>query len=926
MNLEIHTYGHIDSMFYILNGIAMLMNSSFGQTIMVTVAMISAAYYAMRISYAGTGDYKIYLGKIAGMFAMMSMLLLPTTEMGIRDHISKKREIVSNLPFGFALPVGLYEAFGDLLTTGFEQVFTPINNSNYRDYGMVFGARLVQESRNWRIRNPEFLENMSKFVDRCIVTEAMIGYHFTPQELIESDDIWHLVSNTGVIMRKTPVRRGKDYSLVSCSEAAKQILEPAFALEVENLEKRYQNVDFGLAGAVSYVGRTFDRFRPNLKKNIEFSFKNYLGVNSNAGSIIRQQMMINSLKNFSDEYGYARASATQESNWQIAGDLAGTYIPILMTVLKGLVYSSFIFLMPLLLVSGGWRRYLGYLTLVASFQLWAPLNAILNMFIDLYSSNSLSGIADNIVSFSTSSRIGNYTDKIVAVASGLQMAIPFLAFTMMQGGVHGFVHLAGTITGASQAAAAQAANESVTGNKSFDNYSVGNQQLYNQSGFKTDLNTSYAAGQKSYQHLDGSMEKVTAGGNTLMQRGAGITESVGSTNYALETSRHGQVNEGSQNALSIHEGNTRTFTNAKSDSLTKAADQISQIAQAEHSGETFNYEEMGDHSQTASNTVRHARELHEKEGYDWNQASSIAVNASVGSRVQGGVTIFGTGATVEASLSAKGEVTASNSSNQSVGESNTLSEDSGTSENYNNIMKVLSNEFWSKDNRIDQSYSEATRGSYEEVKRAEDQLSISAQKVDDWHKAQSIIESGGGSTKTEQYQHVVDGIKHDYGVDLKTANIMASNYTPEARAVWKKIQNQDHYVEDLVNKIAQDREKASGDNASKRLDGFSKDANNQISDDVSSNIKQHAKNQGLDTDNIQNNMKNKKTDLNEKFVDMKGENNQQYKESAHNSRQAEGTIKNKLGVKPHKKGESNNQEKNLEKIKLPNNISTKVET
>ena len=79
------------------------------------------------------------------------------------------------------------------------------------------------------------------------------------------------------------------------------------------------------------------------------------------------------------------------------------------------------------------------------------------MFIDIYSSTSLLGIADKIVSFSTMSQIGNYTDKIVVVASGLQMAIPFLAFSIIQGGVGGFIHLAGTITGASQSAASQAA-------------------------------------------------------------------------------------------------------------------------------------------------------------------------------------------------------------------------------------------------------------------------------------------------------------------------------------------------------------------------------------------------------------------------------------------------------------------------------------
>jgi conjugal transfer mating pair stabilization protein TraG len=456
----------------------MLMNHKFGEALMLVMTLSTVTYYALKMSYAGSAGYKVHLGKVIGMIAMIYFLLIPRADMMIYDHVSKKKEKVDNLPLGFALPVGMLESFGYLLTGGFEQAFTQVNNTNYRDYGMVFGARLVQESRNWRIRSPEFLENMGNFIDRCVILDAMIGYNYTPEELLKSGDIWSLVKTNASNLRQTTMRIGKDRVSMTCDRAAKEVIDLAFKLEIESLEKKVKNSEFAQAGAnISYVLRTLDRLNSNFKKNIELSFKSFIGSNSGAENLIRQQMMMNSIKNYSDDYGYARASATQESNWRIAGDLAGTYLPILMSVLKGLVYSSFIFMLPMLIMSGGWNRYLSYLTLVASFQLWAPLNAVLNMFIDIYSSNTLFGIADQIVSFSTMSQIGNYTDKIVAVASGLQMAIPFLAFSLMQGGVGGFIHLAGTITGASQSAASQAANESVTGNKSFDNYSVGNQQL-----------------------------------------------------------------------------------------------------------------------------------------------------------------------------------------------------------------------------------------------------------------------------------------------------------------------------------------------------------------------------------------------------------------------------------------------------------------
>ena len=511
MDLTIYTYGHIDAMFYILNGVAMLNKSALGQTVIALMVMASTVYYATRISYDGTVRSKIYLGKIVGMVAMVIFLLSPVADMTIRDHVSKKREKVDNLPLGFALPIGILESFGDLLTIGFEQAFSSPNQStNFHDYGMLFGARLVQESRNWKISSPEFRENMDKYINRCVMFDSMVGHWYTPSDLVQSDDIWRLVSENAAVIRMVSMRVGKERTLLSCKDAAKNVLQPEFTSEIQKLEARYAGTSFGEAGSTNWGARAFNLITSNLRKNIALSFKSYIGSNDGAEKLIRQQMIINAIKKNvqTDEYGFARASATQESNWHIAGELASTYIPILLTVFKGLVYSSFIFLMPLLLMSGGWMRYLNWITLIASLQLWAPLNSVLNLFIDTYTSSTLFGIANHIVSFSTISKIGSYTDKIVVVASGLQMAIPFLAFSIIQGGVGGFIHLAGTITGASQSAASQAANEVVTGNKGFDNYSVGNQQLYNRSGFKTDWNESYAAGASSTQLQDGSLEMI----------------------------------------------------------------------------------------------------------------------------------------------------------------------------------------------------------------------------------------------------------------------------------------------------------------------------------------------------------------------------------------------------------------------------------
>lgn len=180
MELTIHTYGHIEAMFYVLNGIAMLMGSNFAKLLIQTISVIAISYYGIKMAYAGSsGRHREYMAKAAGMILMVNALLIPTTSMMVYDHVTKEYEKVDNLPYGFAIPVGYLESFGDLLTGGFEQVFTVPGNNNYRDYGLVFGARLVQQAKDWRIQNPEFAGNMDRFIKRCIVTESMIGGRFS---------------------------------------------------------------------------------------------------------------------------------------------------------------------------------------------------------------------------------------------------------------------------------------------------------------------------------------------------------------------------------------------------------------------------------------------------------------------------------------------------------------------------------------------------------------------------------------------------------------------------------------------------------------------------------------------------------------------------------------------------------------------------
>jgi hypothetical protein len=822
MELTIYTYGHLDAMFYVLNGIAMLCNHSVVDGLIKMMSLVATSYYGLKMAYSGaSGQYKQYAGKILAMIMVINGLLTPKTDMLIHDHVTKQFEKVDNLPVGFAFPVGALEAFGEILTAGFEQAFTSLKNANYRDYGMVFGARLVQDSRNWRIKTPEFTENMHNFLRRCVIRDAMIGYRYTAQDLLTTDNIWSLISANPNTLRKLPMRSKKTWELVSCKEAALSYIAPSFLPEIDSLKKRNLNTDFATA---TNSEKTLPRSTANLinnmlATNIELAFSSYIGSNNSAENLIKQQMMINSLSDISDEYGFARASMQQESSWRIAGDLAATYLPILLSVIKGLVYSSFIFMIPLMLLSGGMSKYLGYLTVVSSLQLWPALNAILNMFIDLYSSSQLSGIAGGIISFATFSEIGNYADKIVAVASGLQMSVPFLAFAIVQGGVGGFIHLAGNITGASQSAATSVASEIATGNRSLDNISIGNMQYVMQSGFKTDWSQSYASGVSSFQHMDGTMEKVLGSGQTIMQSGSGLTMSGGGVKFGLESSSQNQISNGIQTSESLLQSDQRAYSDARSYTTAKAADYVSHLAQREHNGETFNYESMGEQGKTLQQAVNHTKQLKQQHNYGWEQATSAALKASANGSLPFGI----------ASIGAEGSVSANNSSDQSVGEDAIINRDNHISESYNNLIKAASNNSWAKENSIDKSYADSVRSSYEKQQRLEDQVSRRQEEVNSWHQAKTNLESNGASRSQDMYHEVEQGLMKEYGMSAHEAHKNIESGGAESRKIWNNIVN--HEVEGLRGEVSQARSNVSGAKAEQRLNEFNERYEHQINQD-----------------------------------------------------------------------------------------------
>lgn len=856
MQFAIHTYGYFDAMFYVINGIKMIMNSEFTSMLIKLMALIASSYYAL-LGMAGAAEGKVahYFLKTAGMITVVVALLTPKADMLVVDRVSGKKEIISDLPYAFVLPVGALEAFGAGVTSIFEQAFAPVSSAPFKDYGMIFGHRIVQESKNWKIANPEFNSNMDSFIKRCVVLEAMIGHRFTPEMVYSSPDVFKLVTENAGTFRKIPMRINGREQRATCKEAG-SYFKDYMRSEVNTLAGKYINTDFGLAGGSSRGGQNAAINRI-LKRNIEVGYSSTLGIESSAEDIIRQSMMINSIKEFnskSDLYGYTRAKQEQNSSWFISAELAKEYLPLLLNIMKALVYASFVFIVPLMIISGGVSKYLKYGLLVFSLQIWPALNSVLNLFIELYSHSKAASLGGIIT-------LGNYNqahqsiETIVLVAGMLQASIPFLSFAIVQGGVNGFVHLAGQISGASAGAANSAGHQLATGTRDFDNVNIGNQSLQNKNGFKTDLNQSYMEGATQIQGADGSMSKSFVDGSTSISSGAGINLSSGSRSFVMEDSQQTSLQEGLSKSVSAMKAAEQGYTDSETATKNNTADLVAHIAQRESEGKTFNYDEMGEQGRALQQAVNHTKELHDNDRVEWNQAAQTSVSAYTSLE---GSTPSVLPVKVSAGGKTEGSVTANNNSSQSLDSQTGINTSNDTSKSFSNLVKAGMNEQWMKDNSIDTSFTENIRASYDQMQSYHQAASAKREEADTYHKALNAVSSSGATDRQEMYHALEEKVMDRYGLDQSSAHQMIEKGDARVDKVWGEMVASKNRA--LLSEIGSGRSKVENI-ATNDTNAFQGTYSGKVNDQGLKDVQNQANEQGLSKEKIQANIAKQGTAL-----------------------------------------------------------------
>ena len=421
-----------------------------------------------------------------------TLMLAPKTDIMISDPVTKFEKTVGDVPWVLGMSAGIISSIGHSMTSLVETYFSLPDYQSYGGNGMMFASKILKNMDKYRIRNGVLKENMSRFIEQCVVLEAMMGGKYTVKDLKESQNIWELVSTNANPINGFSYRdeATKHTDIVTCKEG------------VANLTRDLKKETKAVAG---YLGR---RNMPNRDKTTsEVVFENYFnekltssyqfmsGIAENAESILKQEMMINAIEDVSLNYAASKAAIQQRAWYLTTGELASGFLIGLKVVMDCLAYGGFIFIAIMVMLPTGINILGKYLQILIWLQLWAPLYAILNMVMSTVAQYKTQGIIGNDgLSMMTSVGLTTLQGNIEAIAAFCTSSIPFISYSLMQGGVGSFMHLAGTMTSGISGAASAASNEVSSGNLALNSVSYGGRAMMNVAGFKHDMGLSYKSG------------------------------------------------------------------------------------------------------------------------------------------------------------------------------------------------------------------------------------------------------------------------------------------------------------------------------------------------------------------------------------------------------------------------------------------------
>ncbi|KQW02846.1 conjugal transfer protein TraG N-terminal domain-containing protein [Rhizobacter sp. Root1221] len=487
---EIYAYHNSDSLFGVFNAVAAIMGS--GTYLSAVAAVAFCGFVAAMVAYMVAPEKLQGWKWLMTVVLVYGVLFVPRVTVGIVDKTGAGPvKVVANVPFGMAALGGLTSTIGNSITELFETAFQVIPGAGalpaelaYQRNGLMFGSRVIQETRRASLPDPSVRVDIINFIGNCTAYDINDGT-ISPSDFSKNANLWSLMASTNPA-RFTPITTPTGLTTDTCAAAYADI-SSRMAPQVADLTTRLAlklNPSLDATAATASVQNQL--IQAYIRSQIA-------DASATATDLVRQNALINAINDAGEmgcqrindpacmmlATGRASAVASQNAAWINGAKIAEQALPVVRNVAEAVCYAVFPLLVLLLFLSSGRTTVLmlsGYATALIAIQLWPPLFSILNYMATLYAQLDQAAAAEvgggfKAISLQTASPIYSNAVSAQAVVSWLVVGIPMLAYSLANRLVNFGSTMIGGLAGL-QSTIGNASSAAAVGNSSMGNVSM----------------------------------------------------------------------------------------------------------------------------------------------------------------------------------------------------------------------------------------------------------------------------------------------------------------------------------------------------------------------------------------------------------------------------------------------------------------------
>jgi conjugal transfer mating pair stabilization protein TraG len=577
--MEIWTIGGGEYIVNVFNAVSAWTGGG-GFRSLLRVVMVMGLIYSLLV-VAFSLNWRAWLNWFLGATLMYGALIVPTTTVKITDRLNPglAPATVANVPVGLALIASVSSRAGDWLTQTAETVFVMPGALQMSNNGMIYGARLWDRTREFKIRDPRISANLEEYYKQCLFYDILLGFKSFDAIATSNDILTDMGPGSPARGMKWIPDAGAP-TIVTCQTGYTNLQTGLITYADTQLEEEGRKMFPGLTPALA---------RAKLVADLPVIANQFHGSSQTAQQIFHQRSLVSAFLEAranlgaadGDTFAMLRAEEQARNTYTSIAQQAMTWVPLLNIVLTVVFYAMFPVIFPLFLIPrSGVSALKGYFTGFFYLAAWGPLYVVLHMFIMDRASDALNATAPGGITMAGMAGIDAVNADTATIAGFLMMSIPFLAAGMARGAM-AVSSQATSMLAPAQSAAEAAAVERTTGNYSYGNESFMNLSSFNRQSDQWNTAPSYTGGAavQSTVNSNGSFTKTMADGSTVFDTSPAMSRlafgaSLSQFNNAerqqtlseLETARNTLTNERSRAVSLLDRSSSRQTTGVRNSS------------------------------------------------------------------------------------------------------------------------------------------------------------------------------------------------------------------------------------------------------------------------------------------------------------------------------------------------------------------------